>query len=64
MGKRINIVGKKYNRLTVLSEIDTLRIECICDCGEKKNSTSLDRIDSEQNRNRSPFKRGEGMARY
>lgn len=40
MSKRIDCIGKKYGRLTVLSEIKNLsdrpRLECLCDCGKKK----------------------------
>lgn len=40
MPKTINMIGQKYNKLTVLSKVETNHngyvYECLCDCGNKK----------------------------
>jgi hypothetical protein len=47
MPRKINIIGKKFNRLTVLKKVDAGKYQykylCQCDCGNKKiiQSTSI-----------------------
>jgi 5-methylcytosine-specific restriction endonuclease McrA len=47
MPKKINIIGKKFNRLTVLEKVDAGKYQykylCQCECGNKKiiQSTSI-----------------------
>lgn len=46
IGKFIDLAGEKYGRLTVLKRIGTFNKsplwECICDCGNNKNTTTRD----------------------
>lgn len=34
--KKENLVGKKFNMLTVLEELPHYKVRCLCDCGNEK----------------------------